>query len=141
MPKCQCAGNACNCNITAGEGLVVTGTGNASAPFAISLASPYVPVTVAAAGPIDLTNLNSGSVAVLNMSANVTGLTLPTTAGSRIDIILRHVVAGTQVSWPTIAWPGGTAPVQATAANRYDWISLRNVGGAWVGAPLALNAF
>ena len=140
MPKCQCAGNACNCNLVAGDGLTIQGTGNASAPFTISLSSPLITVDVTAPGPIDASAATSGAVVVLNLSANVTSLTLPTTPGTRIDVIIVHTLANTTVTWPTIKWPGGTPPVQSTTAGRVDWISLRLYGPAWIGAPLALNA-
>jgi hypothetical protein len=142
MPKCSCAGSACNCNITVGDGLMVEGTGNAGSPYVISLASQSVPVLVPVAGPVDLSGMDSGAVAYLRLSGNVTSISLPQTVGSRIDLVIFHVVAGTTVAFPTpIYWAGGTDPVLATAANRADWITLRNVGDFWIGSALALNAF
>lgn len=142
MPKCQCAGNACSCSIVAGDGLLVTGTGNASAPYQISLNATLASVTVAAPGPIDISNLGSGAVAVLAMSANVTGLTLPATLGARIDIVAQHVVGAVAITWPaSILWEAATPPVQTTTAGRYDWFTFRNVGSnVWLGSALALNA-
>jgi len=141
MPKCQCAGNACNCNIQAGDGITVTGTGNATAPFVVSLASQLVNIAVAAPGPIDLSTLQSGSVAVLDMSGNVTALTLPSTGGARIDIVALHTVGAAAITWPSnVLWDNATPPTQTTTAGRYDWFTLRNVGSDWIGSALALNA-
>src|SRR6478735_3778199 len=118
MPKCQCAGNACNCQIVAGDGVIISGTGNASAPYQISVASQYIPVNVPANGPVDVGSAVTGSVIHLTLNANVTAITLPTTTGARLDVVVQHVVAGTTVTWPTgIWWAGGAAPAQATGAN------------------------
>ena len=142
MPKCQCAGNACNCQIVAGDGVVINGTGNASAPYSISVASQYIPVNVPANGPVDVSTAFTGAVIDLSLSANVTALTLPSVAGTRIDVVIRHVVAGTTVTWPTgILWPGGAAPAQATAANRTDWFTLRRGATNWIGGIVSANAF
>ena len=141
MPKCQCAGNACSCAIVAGDGLIITGTGNASAPYQIGLNAALLAVTVAAASPIDLSSMGSGAVARLDMSANVTGLTLPSVQGARIDIVARHVVGAVSITWPsTVKWPNATAPTQTSTINRYDWFTLRNVGTDWIGALVAGNA-
>lgn len=142
MPKCQCAGNACSCAIVAGDGLIITGTGNASAPYQIGLAAPLANISVAAASPIDISNLSSGAVAVLAMSANVTGLTLPSTLGTRIDIVAQHVVGAVSITWPSsVKWTNATPPTQTSTINRYDWFTLRLVAsGVWLGSALALNA-
>jgi hypothetical protein len=142
MPKCQCAGNACNCQIVAGDGVVISGTGNASAPYTIGVASQYIPVSVPTNGPVDVSTAFTGAVIDLSLSANVTALSLPITAGNRIDVVIRHVVAGTTVTWPSgILWPAGAAPAQATGANRTDWYSFRRIGTVWIGALLSGNAF
>lgn len=142
MPKCQCAGNACSCSIVTGDGLTVTGTGNASAPYQISLTSTLLTATVAAPATIDLSSLGSGAVARLDMSANVTGLTLPATIGARIDIVASHVVGAVSITWPSsVKWASATPPTQTTTINRYDWFTLRQVAsGVWIGSALALNA-
>lgn len=142
MPKCSCAGSACNCNITVGDGLTVSGTGNANSPFIISLNSQHVPVAVPANGPIDISGVQSGSVVYLNLSGNVTGLTLPNVLGIRFDIVVWHTVAGTTITFPnTIHWADNAAPAQATAAGRADWYTLRYVGDFWIGAVLSTNAY
>jgi hypothetical protein len=142
MPKCSCAGSACSCNITVGDGLVVSGTGNANSPFTISLASQSIPIDVAASGPIDVSGAQSGTVIYISASANVTGLTLPTTVGSRLDVIVRHVVANTTVAFPpAIIWAGGGDPTQTATAGRTDWYTLRYVGDFWIGAMTAINAY
>lgn len=142
MARCSCSGSACNCNITVGDGLVISGTGNANAPFQLSLASQSVPLVVAAPGPLDLSAAQSGAVLYLSLSANVTGLTLPTIVGSRLDIVVSHVVASTTVAFPSeIRWAGGGDPTQTATAGRVDWYALRYVGDFWVGALLAINAY
>jgi hypothetical protein len=141
MPKCQCAGNACSCSIVAGDGLLITGTGNASAPYQISLNAALITVTVAAPGPIDLSNIGSGAVVRLDMSANVTDLTLPSTQGARIDIVANHVVGAVAITWPAaVKWAAATPPTQTSTINRYDWFTLRSVGTDWIGSLTAGNA-
>lgn len=143
MPKCQCAGNACNCNITAGDGLTVTGTGNASSPFVLSLASQLIQTTVTVAGPVDLSGIGTGGVAYFDLSANVTGLTFPSTVGTRFEIVTKHTVGATSLTWPVgqIKWAAATPPTQSSTAGRYDWFAFRLVAaGVWVGTAEALNA-
>jgi hypothetical protein len=142
MPKCSCAGSACNCNITVGDGLVVSGTGNANSPFTISLASQNIPIAQGAAGPVDVSGAQSGSVIYISASANITDLILPTVVGSRLDVIVRHVVANTTVTFPSaIIWAGGGDPTQTATAGRTDWYALRYVGDFWIGAMMAINAY
>lgn len=139
MPKCNCAGNACNCNITVGDGLIVSGTGNATAPFLISLSSTYLPIEVAVDGPVDISNAATGTVVDIALDADATALSLPDTPGARLDIIVRHNVSGTTVTWPIdIFWEGGVAPTPSLTG--VDWYSLRRLSDNWIGSLLALDA-
>lgn len=134
MPRCSCAGNSCSCTIQAGTGLTLTGTGNDSAPFVVSLAANYLLLTQATNGPIDLSAVASGVIVELNLSANVTGITLPTAPGTKIEIAAKQVVASRTITWPTIKWVGGAAPVLSTTINYIDWIVIRRLGTDWIGA-------
>lgn len=134
MPRCSCAGNSCSCIIQAGSGLVISGTGNNSAPYTVSLAPNYLLITQAVAGTIDLTDVPSGAIVELNLSANVTGVTLPTTPGLKIEIAAKQVIASRTIVWPTIKWVGGVVPTLSTTINYIDWIVLRRLGTDWIGA-------
>jgi hypothetical protein len=136
MPKCSCAGSSCSCQVQVGDGLTLTGTGNAAAPYVISLTQTVVSITQSATGTVDLSAVKSGSLVVIALSAPVTGLTLPTVPGTRIDLVFTQVTAGNTVTWGTaIKWPGGVAPVVSATINYSDWFALRALTStAWVGA-------
>lgn len=68
MPRgCGCAGNSCGCLIEVGPGLNVSGTGNATEPYLISL-EESVPITMGpytvAGSTADLTNVADGNAIV-----------------------------------------------------------------------------
>lgn len=137
MPRCSCAGNSCSCLIQVGDGLVLTGTGNNSAPYTISLASPYVPVAHGTEGGLDISNASSGALIHVTLTANITGITLPTIDGAQIDLFFEQGTAGNTIVWPAaVRWPGGTDPVLSTTAGWGDWFRLRKIAGAgaWIGA-------
>lgn len=136
MPRCSCAGNSCSCLIQVGDGLILTGTGNNSAPYTLSLASPYVPVAHTAAGGLDVSAASSGSLIHVTLTANITGMTLPTTDGSWIDLFLQQGTAGNTVVWPAgVMWAGGADPVLTTTVDWGDWYRIRKIAGnVWLGA-------
>jgi hypothetical protein len=136
MPKCSCAGNSCSCQIQVGDGLLLTGTGNAGAPYVLSLAQAVTTLAQSAAGAVDLSAVKSGTLVLLNLSAAVTGFTLPSTPGTRIDLVITQVTAGNTVTWGTaIKWPGGAAPTVSATINYADWFALRALTAtAWIGA-------
>jgi hypothetical protein len=116
--------------------LVISGTGNNSAPFTVSLASPYTGFTLSAPGALDLSALTSGALAEVTLGASATSVILPTVAaGTRIELALKQGVAGSTVTWPsTVKWSGGAAPVLSTVVNYTDWLVLRMLQGGWIGA-------
>ena len=136
MPKCSCAGNSCSCAVQVGDGLTITGTGNAGAPFTISLTQTIVTIAQSGAGALDLSAVKTGSIVLVNLSASVTSVVLPSVAGSRIDVVFKQVTASNTVAWGTVVkWPGGTAPVVSTTINYMDWFVLRSLSTTeWIGA-------
>jgi hypothetical protein len=136
MPRCSCAGNSCSCLIQVGDGLVLTGTGNNSAPYTLSLASPYVPIAHGTSGGLDLSAATSGSLIHVTLSANVTGVTLSTIDGQWFDLFLQQGTAGNTIVWPAdIRWAGGTDPVLSTTVGWGDWFRLRRLTGtSWIGS-------
>ena len=142
MPSgCGCAGNSCGCSITAGPGLTIEGTGNASAPFIISLAPTPDDIPVAVDGDLDLTSAGGYSVVSVTLAANATDILLPTQQG-RIDIVFTQANGGGwTVTWPAaILWQGGTAPVITATDGSVDWVALVNANGTWVGTRVAADA-
>lgn len=141
MPKCSCAGSACNCLVTAGTGIKVEGTGNATAPYKISVSAVVTERNVAADEALDLTYSETGSVVHLGLDADITEVTLPID-GALIEVIVRHATAGTTVTWPTgILWPGGAEPAQSTVAGHIDWFLFRRAGADWIGTLVAGDIF
>jgi hypothetical protein len=134
MPRCSCAGNSCSCTIQTGPGLQLTGTGNTSAPFTISLATQFVSLPHPANGTLTLANAAPGSITEILLSGNVTSLVLPVSPGARLDLVLRQTVAGRTVAWPSsIKWAGGAPPVLSTTAGWADWIAIRQLATDWIG--------
>lgn len=139
MPgRCSCAGSSCSCQITAGNGLDVTGTGNASAPYVISLAPAQTIVNHATAGTLDLSGVGGYSSVLINLGANATSIALPA-GGSRIDMLIRQASGGSHtITWPAIIlFPGGTDPVLSTADGATDWVTIIQAGGVWAGVRTA----
>jgi hypothetical protein len=141
MPgRCSCAGSSCSCQIVPGNGITVDGTGNASAPYQISIAPQQNSITLASAGPLDLSNVNGyGSVLIL-LQANATSITLPT-GGARLDLLIQQDATGSRsVTWPAvIKFPGGTDPVITSTANAISWVTLIQAAGTWAGVVTGLN--
>lgn len=87
------------------------------------------------------------SVWGISLTANVTGLTLPTgTAGVPLGIALiftQDSTGGRTVTWPSnITWNGGSAPTILSTAGAKTIVSLLSVDGGttWLGMPLTVSS-
>lgn len=141
MPgRCSCAGSSCSCQIVAGNGVVVTGTGNASAPYQISIAPQQNQIDHLTDGALDLSSVSGYGSVLVNLAADATSVALPT-GGSRLDLLLLQGGTGSNlVTWPSvIKWPGGTDPTLSTAAGDLDWITLIQASGTWAGVVTGLD--
>jgi hypothetical protein len=139
MPgRCSCAGSSCSCQITAGNGLSVTGTGNASSPYVVSLAPAQTDINHGTAGVLDLSQVGGYSSVLVTLAANATSVTLPP-GGSHLDLLVVQAAGGSKtITWPAIVkFPGGTDPVLSTADGATDWITLIQAGGVWAGVRTA----
>jgi len=139
MPgRCSCAGSSCSCQITAGNGMSVTGTGNASAPYIISLSPTQNDVNHGTEGVLDLSGVGGYSAVLINLAANATSVNLPA-GGSRLDLLIVQAGGGSKtIAWPAIVkFPGGTDPVLSTADGATDWVTLIQAGGVWAGVKTA----
>lgn len=65
MPRCGCAGSTCSCLITAGPGVQITGSGQASNPYVITATAATIAGTIAVLDTetVDLTLLGEGTLA------------------------------------------------------------------------------
>jgi hypothetical protein len=141
MPgRCSCAGNSCSCQIVAGNGVVITGTGNASAPYQISIAPQQSNIDHGSAGALDLSGVNGYGSILVNLNANATSVVLPA-SGARIDILFVQGGSGNNtVTWPAVVkFPGGTDPVITTGVGATDWVTLIQAGGQWAGVKTGAN--
>lgn len=148
MPRgCGCAGNSCSCMVIGGAGVDVTGTGNASSPFVVSLndQSGFVQLdpTLFPGNLVDLTGLVAGDIVVhIESEVNFT-LRLPSDAprGLHVELTLFQpaVVTTTMTLTATdmILFPGGTDPVFNTL---HAWARFTRTGSEfspyWMAEPL-----
>jgi hypothetical protein len=140
MARCSCSGSNCGCTIQVGDGLELNGTGNAGAPFVISLSSRYLPIVFEEEGPVDLSAVESGTLVNLELHASVTDMILPVNSGIRIDIFLRPMLAGLIMTWSTdIIWPGGTVPAMTSTVGNGDWFAIRMLETFWIGVREGAN--
>jgi hypothetical protein len=138
MARCSCAGSSCNCTFQAGSGLAVTGTGNASDPFLVTLNLQSYERIHDDVGPIDIGFAHPGAVVVLALTEDVDSIALPATPGDYATILIRQDGTGNTVTWPAeVKWPGGTPPVLSTTPGNLDWIEIRRVGDFWIGRLVA----
>lgn len=134
MPRCSCAGNSCSCSIQSGSGILVTGTGNASSPFIISLSGLVTGFAMSAAGVLDLSLTDSDALIEVPLDEDVSSLVLPSGGPTRINLAFRNTGDANTVTWPSeVKWAGGTAPTLSTNPGDIDWVSLRRLGDVWLG--------
>jgi len=135
MPgRCSCAGSSCSCQIVAGNGLDISGTGNLSSPYTISIAPAQTIIEHTTVGSLDLSVLGGYASALVNLEANATTVTLPVNT-ARIDLLIVQGDAGSRtITWPAVVkFPGNISPVLSTPAASIDWITLIQAGGVWAG--------
>jgi len=101
--------------IDAHYGAVTADTDAATINFDLSVTDKHT-VTLGGNRTLNLTNMQNGQVALIELVQDATG--------SRT------------VTWtPTIRWTGGTAPTLATAASKADLLTIwRRADGTYVGA-------
>jgi len=134
MPGCNCPGQSCGCALQAGSGLKVSGTGSASSPFIVELDSSASSVDQASAGGLDLSAYVGNSIVTVDLRQSVTSITLPTSPGARLELVLLQSVGGRTVAWPSeIRWAGGVAPAVTTTVGKATWVVLRQAADFWVG--------
>lgn len=140
MARCSCAGGSCSCLIIQGNGIRVSGTGNASAPYEISLAPAPNELTLSADGPLDLSAISGYASVLVTLDANATSMVLPA-AGPHVDLLIKQGVGGSHtIAWPaSVLFPGGVDPVLTAPVNSIDWITLVGVGALWVGNKTAAS--
>lgn len=140
MPgRCSCAGSSCGCLVVGGNGMQVSGSGTATAPFMVSLA-PAAGAIVHTTGALDLSAYSGFASILVTLNANTTDLLLPPDGGVIELVILQGTGGSRTIAWPAaIKFPGGTNPVLSTVVGRYDWVRLVYAGGIWVGELIGTN--
>ena len=86
---------------------------------------------------LDLTN---GTVQIITLTGNAT-ITRPTaTSGKSFVMILRQdATGGRTVTWSTVKYPNGNAPVITSTASRQDIYSFFADGTNWYGVTVSQN--
>jgi hypothetical protein len=128
MPRgCGCAGNSCGCLVQPGPGVNVTGTGNASDPYIVSLqeTSPVTlgPFTVPGANA-DLTNVVDGNaVVIVDYEADVFfKFSENAIIGTQVNVRLQPSF-GAELTFVGNVWlPVGTAEPLAPPASGNWWL-------------------
>lgn len=129
MPRgCGCAGNSCGCLIEAGPGLNISGTGNATEPYLLSLQESVPvelgPYTVPGAG-VDLTNIVDGN-AIVRVEYEVDlffQFSDNAPAGTRVEVRLQPSFGSTLEFVGNVWTPVGTTePIPAPASGNI-WLS------------------
>jgi FlaG/FlaF family flagellin (archaellin) len=99
----------------------------------------FTPSTVTVTESAGAASINwaSGSAFYLALNANCTISFSGAQDGQVITVLILNTGSNYTVTWPTIKWPGGSAPVQTTGAH-YDLYTL--VYNATVGAYYGVAA-
>lgn len=63
----------------------------------------------------------------------------PVNGGVYVLIITQDGTGSRTVTWPTISWPGGSAPTLSTGANDVDMFAFVYANSTWYGAGQAFN--
>ena len=98
----------------------------------------YTSTALGSAFTVDLTN---GTIFLLTLSTNCT-ITMPTaSAGKSFTIFLNSgtVGSGYSVTWTTVKWPFGSAPILSLTGNTVDIFSFFSDGVSWYGATVGLS--
>ena len=130
MPGCNCPGQSCGCAFQAGAGLSVRGTGSTNNPFIVELDASAASVDQAATGGLDLSAYIGNSIITVDLRQSVTGITLPSSPGARVELVLLQSVGGkTVTSWPSIRTDlknAGAHVVDQEVAEDGNLITSRN---------------
>ena len=79
-------------------------------------------------------NWDEGNVQQVTLGGNRTfTFSNPKNAGRYLLIIKQDGTGSRTVTWPTVKWPGGTAPTLTTTANKYDIVSFVYDGANYFG--------
>jgi len=140
MPRgCGCAGNSCSCLIVSGNGVLVEGTGNASAPYIISLNNEsgyiaYPPITLAGT-VLNLSGTVAGDLVVFIEAEANFSVTLPSDAplGTHLDIVTVQSFGAVMTFNNAPFWPGGTVPAFTAVRNMVRLIAGGPAVGQWWG--------
>jgi hypothetical protein len=83
---------------------------------------------------------NLGDVFWKQLTGNHTFNFLNNVAGRVIYVLLGNSVASPAVAWNDVnLWPAGTAPVQTTGINRWDWYQFTQCSANVFGVRIAAN--
>lgn len=83
MARCGCSGLACNCVVTSGTNVTVSGAGTAASPYVISSSAPDL--TFSDTATVDLTRIVDDITAAVKLDPVPGNLIVATAAGLRLD--------------------------------------------------------
>ena len=89
------------------------------------------PITISAS---DVAWVN-GSTYTKTLGANTTFTFSGSSSGDTITVALTNTASNYTVTWPTVVWPGGVAPVQTVGAKT-DIYSFKKVGSTIYGSVI-----
>ncbi len=114
MPRCDCSGGSCQCLVTAGTGVAVTGAGTATNPYIItSTATLEGAFTVVDTPTVDLAAVGSGTTEdpyVLTADATVAVEDLT-------DVDVTGLTTGYVLAWDGENWKAQAPPVAPAGAT------------------------
>lgn len=145
MPNCCGSSTQCNCVVTGGSGIAISGAG--------TMAAPYVVTGYVGGANIPLTEANSGTAYTINgptrgemrlrliLTGNVTftltGGTDNEVCAVQLNLIQDGVGSRTVTAWPgNVDWGINGPPILSTVPGKMDMVYLTTDDGglAWQGA-------
>lgn len=114
--------------------ITLNGTTGVSSP-GITLSGGYTEavVSIGSSGTAQTLSIASGTLLTVTMTGNCT-FTMPSvTAGRSFYMIINTGAGSFTGTFTSVKWPGNTAPVLTTTANRWDIATFVSDGTYWYG--------
>jgi hypothetical protein len=84
-------------------------------------------------------DLANGTVQIITLTGSPT-ITMPAVVSGKSFLLMLKTGSGAySVTWSTVKWPSGTAPVVTTTASKMDIYSFFSDGTNWYGTTIGQN--